>query len=303
VTEPLPLVSVGVIAHDQGRFVEEALESVVASDYPRLQLLVLDDGSRDGTDAAVRRWIAAHPGVDAIHVRHETARGLGATLNEAVRLARGELLTGLAADDVLLPEGIRARVDYLRAHPEKLAVFADAEVMDGDGRPLHGSAIEGHYERFGCKRGELLREELLPFSLAFHWAIPGPVFLCRRESFDIVGPYDEALVTEDFDMYLRLAAIGKLGFLDRSVARYRVHAGSMTSTRHARMLADAARAARLRADDFRGAIALRLRAQYHLWHAREEATGAERAAYWIRARAESALAHAGYGLERWRLSR
>lgn len=293
------LVSVGVFAHNQGRYLRECLESIVASSHRNLQLVIVNDGSQDDTDAIARDWLNSHPDLDATYVRHTQARGIGASLNEAIALSRGEFLTGLAADDLLLTDGIRARVDYLLRHPDKLGVIADAHVIGRAGEFLCESAIEGHYARFGLRKRDLVRDEWLPFALVFHFAGPGPVFMCRRSAFDAVGLYDETVVTEDFDMFLRLAAIGRLGFYDGYVGAYRVHGTSMTDRCPERLIADAAAVARRRAPDFQGTLALRLRAQHAIWQSRQSMPLTRRWAYWTFGRAAQAAARVGYEFKRW----
>src|SRR5689334_19975211 len=116
------LVSVGVFAHNQGRYLRDCLESIIASSHRNLQLVIVNDGSQDDTDAIALDWLNAHRDLDATYVRHTRARGIGVSLNEAIALSRGEFLTGVAADDLLLVNGIRARLDYLLDRPDKLGV-------------------------------------------------------------------------------------------------------------------------------------------------------------------------------------
>src|SRR5512140_3699496 len=92
--EPVPLVSVGVIAHNHGDYIAECLESVAGSNYPHLQLVVISDGSDDDTDAQARDWLSSHPAIDATYVCHPQAHGIGRCLNEAITLAKGEFLAG-----------------------------------------------------------------------------------------------------------------------------------------------------------------------------------------------------------------
>jgi glycosyltransferase involved in cell wall biosynthesis len=296
-------VSVGVFSHNHEAYVRRCLDSVAASTYRPLQLVIVDDGSEDATASEIASWLREHPGLDAISIRHPYPVGIGGVLNEAIEHCRGELLTGLAADDLLEPDGIGARVTWLLDHPEKLAVFADADTIDADGARLFDSAIEGHFRQFRLRKAELLCDALLPYALVFHFAMPGPVFMCRRAAYDVVGRYDESVVTDDWDMYLRLACIGQLGFLDRRVGSYRIHEQSMTRLHHERMVDDAARVARRLAGTFRGAMRLRLRAQHELWVARQSASAPGKALHWTRARALSALAHAGYAAKRWAVRR
>ena len=139
-------------------------------------------------------------------------------------MAQGEYIALLASDDFLLPGGIQARVDYLQEHTDKLAVFADCVIVDDKNNLIHRSGIEDHK---GRKR-YLLDDNLLAYEIIFHWCVPGPVFMAKRETYNIVGMYDETLAVEDRDYYLRLVSINRLGFLDYPVAAYRIHDKSNT---------------------------------------------------------------------------
>jgi glycosyltransferase involved in cell wall biosynthesis len=260
-----PRVTVIVPVYNQAQFVEETLDSVVGTGYPELEIVIVNDASRDGSAEVIANWVRRSPDQQVVFINHERNLGVTKTLNEAIRAARGEYICLLAGDDVLLPNGIADRVRYLREHPRKLAVFADCHVVDRDGTLLHESGIEGLYAAKGMRKEALAIDELMFMNIVFHWAVPGPVFMCRAEAFDVVGPYDESLLMEDWDMYLRLAAVGKLGFVPSYVARYRVHSASMCTTRNERLTQDWFKAARKHAALLRGAGRLRLLAHVK-WH-------------------------------------
>jgi glycosyltransferase involved in cell wall biosynthesis len=153
--------------------------------------------------------------------------GLCRSLNELVSMAQGEYIALLASDDFLLPGGIQARVDYLREHPDKLAVFADCTVVDNEGNITYKSGIE---DLFRGRKRYLLDENLRAYELVFHWCVPGPVFMARREAYQKVGLYDETLLVEDWDYYMRLVSQNALGFIDYTVAGYRLHNKNMIKT-------------------------------------------------------------------------
>lgn len=114
-----PLVSVIVPFLNAGTFLNEAIESVFAQSYTHWELLLVDDGSDDGSSEVARRWAAQHPGrVRALeHVGHVN-RGQSASRNLAIKQARGELLAFLDADDLWLPHKLGHQVGVLAGHPE-----------------------------------------------------------------------------------------------------------------------------------------------------------------------------------------
>ena len=221
--------------------------------------MVVDDASTDDSVEVLRNWQQSHPAVALKLVCHEVNRGLTPSLNEACRLANGDVLVPMAADDELLKDGIRLRVNYLEDHPEKLAVFADCHVIDEAGSLIHTSGIEGLHRRTGARKRDLACPGLLPYVLTFSWGIPGPVIALRSGFAEVVGAYDEALCVEDWDLYLRLAATGRLGFIDGFVSRYRRHSGNLSQTARTAIAADLARTAAKNAGLYRGLPQARLK--------------------------------------------
>ena len=121
---PAPLVSVVAIFLDAERFLEEAIQGVLTQTHPRWELLLVDDGSSDGSSAIARRYAEREP--DRVrYLEHPGHRNLGmsASRNLGLRHARGEYLALLDADDVWLPEKLERQVAILEAHPEVALLF------------------------------------------------------------------------------------------------------------------------------------------------------------------------------------
>jgi len=230
---PLPLVSVLIPLYNHERYIVKCLESIIADGYPCIEIIVVDDGSVDASPDLVREWYNnnSHRFQGRFEVTSRENRGLTKTLNELVHKAAGEFLVILASDDYLLPGGIRTRLDYLLTNSGRMAVIGDCIVVDQDGAKIHESGLEGHHRG---RKSFLCHETLIDYEIVFHWCVPGPVFMARRELYTLVGFYDETISVEDRDFYLRLAARNLLGFVDYPVAAYRIHTGSFSqdSRRH-----------------------------------------------------------------------
>jgi glycosyltransferase involved in cell wall biosynthesis len=248
----VPLVSVMVACFNHERYVTKCLDSIVATGYPNLELVIVDDASVDGSDKVIKSWLEDHSALNARYLPHTINMGLIRSLNQVLTLVTGEYFSPIAADDAMLPNGIIDRVRYLQAKPGKLAVFGDSRVIDASGQPLFTSGIEGLLGPVGMRRRHLAIDRLIPYCVVFTWAVPGPVFLCRRSAFDVVGLYDEELVVEDWDMYLRLSAIGALGFVDSVVSEYRVHDTNLTRLYPPEMHDDMMKTAGKNAHRYRG---------------------------------------------------
>jgi glycosyltransferase involved in cell wall biosynthesis len=135
-----PLVSVIVPVNNGQRFLREALESVLAQDYRPLEIIVIDDGSEDGSSEVVRSF------EEVRYIRHEN-RGPGAARNTGIAAARGEFLAFFDADDLMLPHKLKIQVGYLLEHPDVDCVLAQQELLiepgaaqPGWARPLPGTS-------------------------------------------------------------------------------------------------------------------------------------------------------------------
>jgi glycosyltransferase involved in cell wall biosynthesis len=220
-----PLVSILVPLYNHSRYIRRCLDSILEDGYPHREIIIIDDGSKDDSVAVARQWYEqqAPQQIERFVLDSRPNKGVTRTFNELVSKAQGEYLILLASDDYLLPGGIGARIEYLQQHPSKLAVFGDCIVVDENGTKTHNSGIVdlhgGHIE---C----LKNDKLIALELIYNWCIPGPGFMARRSLYEQIGPYDEKLTVEDWDMYLRISASGLLGFIPNPVAAYRFLHGS-----------------------------------------------------------------------------
>ncbi len=204
-----PLVSILTPSFNQARFLEETLRSVLEQSYPRLEYLVVDGGSSDGSVEILRRyadrlaWWTSEPD-----------SGQAAALNKGFEQARGEILGWVSSDDTLLPGAVATVVEELERDRETLLVYGEALFVDEDGR-------------------ELFPLEPRPFDVAAmvsrcqnHVVQPGSLF--RRRALELAGPFVEgAHYLFDFEFVLRLAlAGGNVKWIPDRLATYRVHGES-----------------------------------------------------------------------------
>ncbi len=209
-------VSVVIPLHEHEAFVDETISSVLASTGVAVEIVVVDDRSRDGSAEVVQGRMAKDPDVPIALVTKFANEGLPAARNSGFAVARAPLVFLLDADDTVYPTGLAK----LRA-----------ALVDSD----HAFAY-GLLDRFGARPGI---ENALPWDperLALGNYICATA-LIRRTAWEAVGGFDEAMVAfggwEDYDLWLRFAAAGRSGVLvPEFVARYRTHAtadGSMLS--------------------------------------------------------------------------
>lgn len=212
-----PLVSILVPVFNHSEYIEECLDSILNLDYPNIELVLCDDGSKDDSYAKVKSWLVRNQSVRAKLLTQEN-QGVCKTLNRLVRESSGDFISICASDDSLTPDSIQKRCDFLIENPEKLAVIGDAFVIDDKSNVIHNSAMKSLYSaNYDNLRNNISRE------LVLRWSVVGPTILIRRTSYSIIGFYDENLMIEDREFYLRLLKVNGLAFIPHNIANYRLH--------------------------------------------------------------------------------
>jgi glycosyltransferase involved in cell wall biosynthesis len=210
-----PLVDAIIICHNYGRFLGEAIDSVLAQRYPELEVVVVDDGSTDDTAEVAARY--ADRGVRCVH---RPQGGAGRARNTGMRATSAPLIAFLDADDAWLPDRVAAGVAHLERHPEIALVAAHAFACDEAMRP---SSIV-HALR-GPASGRML-EALLVHNVVLN---PSSV-LVRRSALEAAGGFSEIPFGEDWDTWIEIAKRFPIGFIDRPLALVRRHEGSVSPT-------------------------------------------------------------------------
>jgi len=201
------LVSVVVPAYNHAETLPAAIDSLLAQDYPALEIIVLDDGSTDNTRAVLAAY--------GSKIRWETHPNMGqaATLNKGWAMAGGEILGYLSADDFLYPGAVSAAVAALAA-PDAIVTYCDFDHVDPAGRQLRQ-----------IRRPEFSLENML-ITLD---CPPGPGAFFRRSAYEAAGGWNPDLrQIPDFDFWLRLARHGRFIHIPEVLAAWRVHPGSQS---------------------------------------------------------------------------
>jgi glycosyltransferase involved in cell wall biosynthesis len=223
----LPLVTVIATCFNHARFVVECLESIRAQTYPNIQLIIADDCSTDGSVPLIRDWLT-QTGTVCTLILHDENQGVCRTRNESLAHANGKYVSSLSTDDVWLPHKLAAQVEQMEQLPLRVGVaYGDAARIDAESRALPNTFIAelGIVER---PEGDLYE------ALLAHNFIPAGATLVRRECYEEVGPWDESLIYEDWDMWLRIARCYQFAFTPRIGTHYRVHEESLSHTLHDR---------------------------------------------------------------------
>ncbi|MFL5826612.1 MAG: glycosyltransferase family 2 protein [Thermoleophilaceae bacterium] len=215
-----PTFSVVIGAYQAAATIGEALESVFAQTEPAHEVIVVDDGSTDDLDESLA------PYRERIQLIRQENNGVASTRNMGLRVATGDFVVILDADDIFAPGRLEALGDLAVARPD-LDILTTDSYMTLDGRVVRRYYDKGH--SFEAKRQ---RERLLRGNFVY------PLAAVRRERALALGGFDEQMPpTEDWDMWLRLVLDGsRVGLVNEPLAEYRVSASSISAD--ARRMAD-----------------------------------------------------------------
>ncbi len=210
-----PRVSVLIAAYNGERYVAEAVGSILGQTFRDLELIVLDDGSTDGTRAILREIASRDERMRLVEKDNE---GLIRTLNRGILEARGAYIARLDHDDVSKPQRIEKQVNFLDTHPDTIGVGCLLQNIRGDGTTI-GQMRARH---------QVLVHAPWAFPPKLQW-LYGPTPMIRAEALRRSGGYREKFVAaEDRDLCWRLGEIGKLERLPEALVEHRLHETNMS---------------------------------------------------------------------------
>lgn len=205
----LPLVSIVTPSFNQARFLEATIQSVLSQNYPRLEYMIVDGGSTDGSLEIIKKyasrltwWIS------------EKDQGQTDALNKGFGHARGDILAWLNSDDTYEPGAVAGAAKFLQMHREVGLVYGDANYIDENGRRVG---------RFPAAQTDLrlLRQGFVH--------IPQQASFFRGELWRTLGPLDPSFYfAMDYDLWVRIASRAALKYLPETWANFRLHAAGKT---------------------------------------------------------------------------
>lgn len=207
----LPLVSIVTPSFNQAEYLEETIRSVLEQDYPRIEYIVIDGGSTDGSVDVIKKyedriafWVS------------ERDRGQTDAINKGLERAKGEILAWINSDDTYHPKAVGEAVEFLMNHPNVAMVYADCNFIDEQGRVI-GKFASRQTDYKKLRRGYVHIPQQTTFFRAAYW----------RE----VAPLDPSFYfAMDYDLWVRIAARAPIKYLPgRTWANFRIHASSKTN--------------------------------------------------------------------------
>jgi glycosyltransferase involved in cell wall biosynthesis len=207
--ESPPLVTIVTPSYNQAHFLEDTICSVLAQDYPRIEYIIIDGGSTDGSLEIIQRyaenlawWVS------------EPDRGQTDAINKGFNRAKGEILAWLNSDDTYLDGAIYQAVAFLSNNSDVGMVYGDANLIDEQGEIIG---------RFPAKQTDLRR------LMRGYVHIPQQASFFRNDLWHKVGPLDPTFFfAMDYDLWVRLAKIAPIRYYPRLWANFRLHGGAKT---------------------------------------------------------------------------
>ncbi|HMR98091.1 MAG TPA: glycosyltransferase [Anaerolineales bacterium] len=210
--ETFPLVSIIIPNYNHAQYIEDAIHSVLRQTYRNVEIIVVDDGSRDNS----REVIGAFG--DTVRAIFQQNQGLSAARNTGITASRGEFIGVLDADDMYEPDFVETLVTALQSQSDADGIYCGYRFVDHVNQPL--PQIEAR---------EIAPEKLYWALVDGNFLVPESMFV-RKRCYDAVGLFDTSLrALEDLDMWLRITSRFKVIHTTKILTRHRILPGSMST--------------------------------------------------------------------------
>lgn len=210
-----PKISIIIPSYNYANFIGETLESVFSQTYKDFEVIVVDDGSTDGTRKVIKKFL---PKIR--YIKHETNLGFAPAMNTGIRAAKGKYLNFLSADDKLLPTFLEKEVAVLEKYPKVGLVFSPVMFMDKEGKIIGKQKIKNGYRDKNDGYQSLLVGNFVNLVTA----------IVRADIVKKVGFFNNKLrQNPDWDMWIRIAKKSHLAYVPEHLAVYRQHDLNLTA--------------------------------------------------------------------------
>lgn len=216
------------LCYNHERFLEEALNSVLAQTHPAVELILIDDASSDASTSIAESYSKARPSPYPVKTLFLSKNvGNCAAFNQGLALAKGKYIIDFATDDIMLTQRIEQQVAYLESLPDDYGVvFTEAEYVNENGKHLWYHYRDRLKHIRPIPTGDVYADVLA------RYFISPPTMMVKKEVLDALGGYDEQLAYEDFDFWIRSARTWKYAYLDECTTQVRKHATSLSAKQY-----------------------------------------------------------------------
>lgn len=211
-----PLVSVVIPCYNHEQFVQDCIQSVIDQTYENIELIIIDDGSKDGSVKKIQQMISeCEKRFTRFEFRTRPNKGLCTTLNEAIDWSHGKYFSTIASDDMLLKHKTKNQLEYMENNKNSVAVFGGIHIINNENKVIN--SIVGKQRKYTFN--EILMHE---------HSLPAPTAFILTESLRKAGKYDTEIKIEDWYMWLKISNIGEITYLSEVFSYYRDHSDNIT---------------------------------------------------------------------------
>lgn len=224
-----PLVTIGLLTYNQEKYIASSLEGLLSQEYSPIELIILDDASKDGTALIIEQYIKR---LEKKFVRvsflknTQNSGNISKNCNHIMMNAKGFYYYGISGDDIIPSYGVRLLYEAFQKHPECSVVHANMVQIDDTysfGDPIDFSNLLVKGRESGVEPDNFFQK------LMCGNCVSAPAVMLRSELFDRYGYHDETIIYEDYEYWLRLSRQEKFYFLNKPIALYRRTASSITN--------------------------------------------------------------------------
>lgn len=235
-TKDFPLVSVLIPAYNHENYIQETIESIINQTYPNIELIILDDGSKDKTWEKItelkpkceKRFVK-------IHFETKQNEGTCITLNKLLKLSSGEFVYIIASDDLAKPQAIEKEVKFLQDNPDYALAVGDNEYVDSIGKQIFRTqkAFTSNIKNAKYKtvkeflssklKIDFLSDDFGSYKTLYKENYIPNGYLIRKNIFETIGNFTKNAPLEDFWLMLQISKYKKMKYIDEILFSYRIH--------------------------------------------------------------------------------
>ena len=213
-----PLVSVVIPCYNHDKFVQDSIQSVIDQTYNNIELIIIDDGSKDSSVEKIQQMVlACTKRFTRFEFRSRPNKGLSATLNESLEWCEGEYYSAIASDDIMFKNKTEKQVELLLKEKDVVAIFGGVQIIDNNNNKI----------------GEIRQpDKIFKFNDLIYTDrfLPAPTQMLRLDILLEIGGYVEGMIIEDWYIYLKfLENDNKILYKDELYCYYRYHEGNTFS--------------------------------------------------------------------------
>jgi len=211
-----PKVTVLMSVYNGEQYIEEAIDSILSQTFPDFEFLIIDDASTDNSFNIISKYTDNRIKI----IQNEDNLGLTKSLNKGLKIAKGEYIARMDADDISIKERLEKQIKYLESDPSCVLISCFIDIIDKNGISINEWTSDIRAQTYELIRDTLPRENCIAHS----------TIMFRRSILEKYSYNQEQIHSQDYDLYLNLVSDGiRIGKITEKLVKYRSHPKSITA--------------------------------------------------------------------------